>query len=513
MRTLIRATDHHLPRPANTILISLRPSPWDDFGYKTLFYLSVIDTNGTPYSIGDVKIGTTLSLEDGEIVNILEDGCDTLGSTFFSLGQDANYYHRLSKLGQLGDAVLVALRDIVAIPAARVAAESLVGEYNIFSRSLLRTVSYQTILEQYSRVLSNNSIKKTFNFRYSSPTKWDWGGVSLDFSVAPNSNPPTNIHVLIGSNGAGKTKLLNSLARCVVEGDGKYGENGYLSDNDEFGQTINYSYFSNVISTSFSVFDQDLPPKRRDGGTNQVSYYHVGLKSNIDNELRFKKIVELREDFVISLQSFWGLNEKHSLWNFAIDVLRYVPNFPSDTLAELNESQDSYSLAQKADALFKDLSSGHAVVLFTIAKIVERAEEKTLILIDEPENHLHPPLLSGFIRVISGILSRCNGVAIIATHSPVVLQEVPSNCVWKIYRSGSEMMGERPAVETFGENVGTLTRDVFGLQVEQTGFHQLLSQAIETDMSYEEILYNFSNQIGIEGRALLRALIISKRFE
>ncbi len=40
------------------------------------------------------------------------------------------------------------------------------------------------------------------------------------------------------------------------------------------------------------------------------------------------------------------------------------------------------------------MSSGHAIVLLTVTKLVARVEEKTLVLIDEPESHLHPPLLS-----------------------------------------------------------------------------------------------------------------------
>ncbi len=45
-------------------------------------------------------------------------------------------------------------------------------------------------------------------------------------------------------------------------------------------------------------------------------------------------------------------------------------------------------------ALIKRMSSGHAIVLLTVTKLVARVEEKTLVLIDEPESHLHPPLLS-----------------------------------------------------------------------------------------------------------------------
>ncbi|MEN2590199.1 AAA family ATPase, partial [Acinetobacter baumannii] len=47
------------------------------------------------------------------------------------------------------------------------------------------------------------------------------------------------------------------------------------------------------------------------------------------------------------------------------------------------------------------MSSGHAIVLFTITRLVDVVGEKSLVLFDEPEVHLHPPLLSAFLRTLS----------------------------------------------------------------------------------------------------------------
>lgn len=63
-------------------------------------------------------------------------------------------------------------------------------------------------------------------------------------------------------------------------------------------------------------------------------------------------------------------------------------------------------------------------------------------MLDEPESHLHPPLLSAFIRSLSELLILRNGVAIIATHSPVILQEVPKRCAWILNRSGISAKAE-----------------------------------------------------------------------
>ena len=78
------------------------------------------------------------------------------------------------------------------------------------------------------------------------------------------------------------------------------------------------------------------------------------------------------------------------------------------------------------------MSSGHKIILLTVVNLVNFVEEKTLVIMDEPEEHLHPPLVSAFIRALSELMSYRNGVAIIATHSPVIVQEVPRRCVWKI---------------------------------------------------------------------------------
>jgi predicted ATP-dependent endonuclease of OLD family len=158
----------------------------------------------------------------------------------------------------------------------------------------------------------------------------------------------------------------------------------------------------------------------------------------------------------------------------------------------------------------ESMSSGHAVVLLTITRLVARVEEKTLVLLDEPESHLHPPLLSAFVRALADLLHDRNGVAIIATHSPVVLQEIPKSCVWKIHRVGKDVTCSRPSIETFGENVGLLTSEVFSLEVIRSGFHNILAQHVAVGGTFEDIVSEYKDQLGFEARAILRALIANR---
>jgi len=119
-------------------------------------------------------------------------------------------------------------------------------------------------------------------------------------------------------------------------------------------------------------------------------------------------------------------------------------------------------------------------------------------------------LLSAFIRALSDLLINRNGVAIVATHSPVILQEVPASCVWKIIRHGMAAAAERPEIETFSENVGVLTREVFGLEVTRSGFHRMLAEAIGDLQSVDEVAAKFDNEVGSEGRALISNLIAER---
>jgi len=75
-------------------------------------------------------------------------------------------------------------------------------------------------------------------------------------------------------------------------------------------------------------------------------------------------------------------------------------------------------------------------------------------------------------------------------------------------RSEDETVAARPSIETFGENVGTLTREVFGLEVDKSGFITELKSAVDSGKTFEEIyIRKFQRQIGGEGLTLLRTLI------
>jgi ABC-type glutathione transport system ATPase component len=317
--------------------------------------------------------------------------------------------------------------------------------------------------------------------------------------------------VIVGRNGVGKTRMLGAMTLSVLGGAAAGRASGEFENLAELDGT---DMFAGLVAVSFSAFDS-LPPVPLSARTQAaVAYSYVGLASwNEDGTLQSQKSpAELASEFVASIgQCRNGAREAR--WKHAVAMLESDPLFEAAEISSLLTLDEEQPLKDQAAALFASLSSGHKLVLLTITRLVELVEERTLVLLDEPESHLHPPLLAAFIRALSDLLVRRNGVAIVATHSPVVIQEVPSSCVWKLRRSGTELRAERPEIQTFGENVGVLTHDVFGLEVTNSGFHRMLTEAVAKGLTYEQVLTSFNEELGAEARAVVRALVYQHNIE
>lgn len=493
----------------------LLPSDWDDYSFKTSFNLIFCDSAGVSTELGLLKIGYP-SQGIGWTLSEMESEFNYLPSGWFSLGQDVDYYKNTQGLSRMedGQQILRALYDVAIDDSSFQAAR----DERVFKDSLLRGVSPSVIRGQYRRILAGHLPLTEFKFSYRDPGNERNAAISLKFNVDPESKPPTNLHVLIGRNGVGKTTLLNNMVKSIINPQlqenigGKFYEVGSWGRESELGK----EFFSSVVSASFSAFDPFLPPEDRVDRSKGVAYFYIGMKNSRhgdasgDKEKPPKTKAELVESFVESFKVCLQQTPKRKRWLSAIKHLESDDNFAIMGLSELLEFKEEKEALKSAREKARRMSSGHSIVLLTLTKLVETVEEKTLVLIDEPESHLHPPLLSAFLRAIADLLNNRNGLAIIATHSPVVVQEVPKSCVWKITRLRTTARVDRPERETFGENVGTLTSEIFGLEVTKSGFYELLRGEVSRQKSYETIVKEYANQLGVEAQAILLSLIEAK---
>lgn len=379
----------------------------------------------------------------------------------------------------------------------------------------MRGVSPSVVYGQYQRVLQGQVILTEYRFSYRDRSTPQGNDLYLKFEVEPGSKPPTNVHVLIGHNGAGKTTMFNNMIGALIPSARTNGNGGEFFEIGAFNTTgLPADYFSSVVSVSFSAFDPFPPPQDQTDRTQGLAYFYVGMKkkrAGAGNSVTAPKSDrELVDDFIESFEVCMSQPAKRARLRAALERLETsgaMAKFPLERLTNMSEDEEPIG---KAREFASGMSSGQAIVLLTITKLVETVQEKTLVLIDEPESHLHPPLLSAFTRALSDLLHNRNGVAIVATHSPVVAQEVPKSCVWVLTRHNTQRRADRPSRETFGENVGILTKEIFGLAVSESGFLAMLKKSVDEGGTFESIMDEYGGQVGLEAQAILRSLIASR---
>lgn len=476
---------------AGTTIAFLVRDRWDDFGFKTSFDLFLGTESGVLHELGPIKVAHA-GLAEGFVD--VPASFTSLGEGYFSLGQKSLYYEELARLNPaLMHGVLVALRDVAfndELLTQHQQEESLrVSLMRWVDSEQVRT--FRDTIRGVSRVAAPFSLSVQLRSERG-PT----ANLDLDFAVRPQSMPPTNVHALIGRNGVGKSRLLHSIASALtsplVDAPALHG--WYCSvDSTDFRP-------QNLVLITFSSFDELAESAVTDSP--DLRYDYVGLRKTGEH-------AEI--DRQMSGDELWGrvrsaLSSCHSpgrieLWRDAISVLESSDPY----LGQLGllASSDEWVLSGVPDdgRWFRTLSSGHKAVLFAVASLVSVVEDSTVVLFDEPESHLHPPLLSSLVRVLATILKTRNGLAILATHSPIVLQEVPQSCAYVLQMGGSSLACRRPRQETFGANIGTLLRDVFEHELRRSGFYHLVTEA-SAGSTYEAALELFGHQLGDEARAI-----------
>ena len=487
---------------------------WDDFGYKTLFRLIYLDRQGQRSELGHLKI-MQRRMGLGRVV--VKENFRKLDKSYASLGNDQKFYENVVALGpDTAREVLEGLRDAAWDPGIR----ERFREDAAFITSLMRGLRNVDV-RKFGDIAHGRATLTPYRFEYTFPNS---EGPGLLFQVTPHVLPPTNIHVIIGRNGVGKTWLIKSLISLLCDGESPTFKTGRLAFTSPRDAEEGDGTFTNLINVAFSAFDEVEVPASQRGTKTGIQLSYIGLRrprktlkspsektkgilsrdSRLSQKTQLKSLGELATEFLNSLLTCLR-SSKRDLWLSTMAILESDPIFGSMRLRELADC-DEDELTKRAKLLFRLSSSGHKIVLLSLTRLVELVEERTLVLVDEPEAHLHPPLQSSFIRALSSLLTIRNGLAILATHSPVMLQEVPRDCVWLLFREGANTSGQRPQVETFAENLGVLTREVFRLEVTQSGYHTLLATAVRSSETIEDLFANFRDHLGTEGRAVARSL-------
>lgn len=491
------------------VLIYLLRDNWNDFSFQTLYhlFLSAHHTeNGEPLRFGEVKILKKGQTETDPIqLNV--GTYQSLDRDFCSLGQSLDYYERIASLKEdHKNTILTSLNDVIFQPELKKEFEGEDGWRTSLMRGIkedddIFILSPYLISKDYNSI-PNLELKLSFcTGGMDSPVEFDFDAPS--YGYANHNKLPSRMNVIVGQNGSGKSSILSKISR-VAFSSSKERQTEALSSVGKI--TPDGIGFPKIIGISYSAFDSFQIPGISIADKKQIlsdmlagkgRYVFCGIRDichelreyisyynekNIlpDNEIIDDRVENTKlkpiESMCEEISTLFELIKLKRRVNFFIKTIKLLAqeNSFKEIEFQLLEAITNESLQY----IFFRCSTGHKFVIHSLMNIIAHAEKRSLILMDEPETHLHPPLLATFMTAIRVTLDIYDSFCIVATHSPIVVQETLSQHVHIMKRYGNKIEFYPPEIETYGENLSTITNLVFSLSGDYTEFHKELDSII-----------------------------------
>ena len=464
--------------------IVLNCDNWNDYCYRTSFGMYYCDSSGSIHEIGSVKIYYYEYDEKRDPINYNKHTMETLstpirqlGELYCSLGQDLAYYQKLKNLlpNDYLD-ILTRLNDIAVLDNLR---DRFINEHGVRT-SLLRFSSAEKALYEASSIIMNQKQDSPdLSFSYHVTVPYSTLPVTLNFDYKESVDLPYRINVLIGKNGTGKTQILSRLANSL---------SGY-TENPENGMFLGKRPpVDRVMSISYSAFDSfRKPPEETNNGRTVFSYVYCGIQS----EKGTLSLDQLKENLKKAYMQVKARQRKN-IW---IDILSVLME---------EEHRHTVHLIERERFGDVNLSSGQQILICTITELIANIENDSIILFDEPEIHLHPNAISNVFRMFYKLLDEFNSYAIFTTHSPLVLQEVPSRYVQILDRMEDMLTIRKPDIECFGNSINNIIRDVFDVSNTESNFKTHLEE-LAKKKTFQEVLDVFDNKLGFNALIFLKS--------
>lgn len=444
---------------------SLSYVDWDDYHCKTLFNLTFIISPIIFNRIGRVKI---MKRDNILTLPTLDDNFFFLSNDYCSLGQDESYYLNLKKFlgNEYYTSFLLGLRDVATFPKIN---ESFEND-PIFRKSLIRGNEIERLSRTIRFKIEGVPQNEYYKFTYDHLPPYSENTIALNFDFEYNTDFEHRIYALIGKNGTGKTMILSSLAKKLSEKEPQ----NFSPRKPTYGKifTVSYSFFD-----KFEIPNSDA----------SFNYVYCGLKKNNNT---WKSNEDLLTEFyqsVILIKDKKLENEWYDiLSNFmAKDILDIA--FDEEKIPAIDQNIYTFN-ETKFNEVNKYLSSGQSITLYMITEILSQIRFDSLILFDEPETHLHPNAISALLNTLFDLVKRFKSFCVIATHSPIVIQEIPARNIFVIERENNTAYVRSLERESFGENLTVITQDIFGNGDVPKHFISLIKELISKEKSYSEII-------------------------
>lgn len=531
---------------------ALQQDDWNDYSFRTLYHLHFRHGEGAEdvTYLGGVKILRRGQKADG--ARLIDRPFSKLSDDWVSVGTSLDYYQRMNELPPAKrKAIMDALNDAVAQPEL----VSLFEGEDGWKTSLFRDNSeWRDFLDDARALFEGNfsalaDIDESFSYLPAGadePIEFDFGSPEPPSYWGPyrrlgprkrKTLLPNRVVVLVGRNGSGKSTLLSRLAHVAFASPQERATKTMRALGTLKPASIG---FMRVITISYSAFDsfvvpgldaKELSQTTQDLASGEGRFVFCGLRdvaaearADVEKDgaekpgddddapverrttTRLKPVEQLADEFAALITRI-RRQDALELLEAALEPLLGDPSF-----AELKDQMDRLTASSRsARSLFLGWSTGHKIALHVVASLVAHARPRSLVLFDEPEAHLHPPLMAALMHSVRIVLTEVNALCVVATHSPVILQETLSRHVRRVRRTGKSLKVEQPGLETFGENVGVLTYDTFGLTASSTDFHKILDLLVQGCDSPESVDALFDPGLSVQARAYVLGQFARKK--
>ena len=454
---------------------------WNDYDSIASYSVEYQDSKGRISEIGLWKIihkdqqNTPLNLGD----SFDENGLD---QNFISLGQDVSYYKNLLAICGYERSVILleTLRDISWNPTLAEEFDSLSPYRNCLFRN--NTADKASLYGQ--RIINGEQVTETHSFSYSGtiPKAECPTDIKVDFNAADLI--PGRIVGIIGRNAAGKTQYLAQLAKDLVTT--RRAEDTFNERLARFGGVR--PAFSRVITISFSAFDKFPRPD-----DDRASYKYCGLRDK-NGRVTGK---QLESNYRENLSRIANHHRQDEWIEYMLEILDADKNNFREVLEK--ELAEVGNINKEELSLF---SSGQAMLVNFVTSLLAWVKEKSLIIFDEPEMHLHPNAIASLFSVLNSVLRQQKSFALIATHSPQFIQEIPTKRVLVFERTGNVTESRSLQGETLGENISNLTRHIFETYEIPSHYKNVLKE-LSRERDYEEVLGLFAQGLSTNAKSYL----------
>lgn len=334
-----------------------------------------------------------------------------------------------------------------------------------------------------------------------------WGGkfvlpLRLNFPYVLGQQQLLN--VVIGPNGSGKTTLLLGLAKAIVDREVQFG----TSEVPSSGSSVHrLSKGSSPLRVSVFTYERGMWTSLRRKG---VAVYEQGVRSSDWRQLThliyqigtseeeaerglsdLRLLAQVLADFLdvgelwLPLHSLRPDNE-NSRWNHLDDFeseisLGDLVGLPlrgcTEVIARLDRGSPPFMRSFEGHKY--TLSSGQRSLILFCTRLMTASANGALVLVDEPENHLHPYFITLMIQALARTLHATGSRALVVTHSPFVVRECEKSTV-KVMKISVEGVPElfRPSLQTLGADVSMISDYVFEDEAIRKGFQNSIDRAI-----------------------------------